>query len=119
MNKVPKGWSITEECDILGTIIVESPIHYVALLTSFTNNPGNVLYALAKELLKEPEPIDMLLYCPTCNIQHIDLPSPSTNWTNPPHRSHLCHNCNTIWRPADVPTNGVASIKTKGKSDTR
>ena len=39
-------------------------------------------------------------------------------WTNPPHKSHLCHCCGTIWRPSDVPTNGVASIKTKGKADT-
>src|SRR5574340_600312 len=23
-------------------------------------------------------------------------------WDNPPHRSHLCHGCGHIWRPADV-----------------
>lgn len=40
------------------------------------------------------------------------------NWMNPPHRSHLCHSCGTVWRPADVPTNGVQSIKTRGKCDT-
>lgn len=39
-------------------------------------------------------------------------------WTNPPHRSHLCHHCGCIWRPADVPTNGAAHIETKGKADT-
>lgn len=39
-------------------------------------------------------------------------------WTNPPHRSHLCHHCGTIWRPSDVPTNGVAHIQTRGKADT-
>ena len=75
-------------------------------------------------------PIDMVLHCPKCGMQHIDKPeSPKhTNainslaglparglWTNPPHRSHLCHGCGHIWRPADVPTNGVAAIKTKGK----
>lgn len=42
----------------------------------------------------------------------------SPRWTNPPHRSHLCHHCGCIWRPADVPTNGVAHIETKGKVDT-
>lgn len=39
----------------------------------------------------------------------------------PSHRSHLCRpedgGCGHIWRPADVPTNGVAAVKTKGKRD--
>ena len=79
------------------------------------------------------KPIDMVLYCPNCGVQHIDMaehvlidrgpnspPGNQKTWTNPPHRSHLCHNkkCNTIWRPADVPTNGVERITTEGKADT-
>lgn len=82
------------------------------------------------------QPIDMILHCPLCGVQHIDAPSgehaaicnitcgmPAQGcscgkWTNPPHRSHLCHGCGCIWRPADVPTNGVKAIKTKGKSDS-
>ena len=64
-------------------------------------------------------PIPMLLYCPNCGQQHIDEPDERTpDWTNPPHRSHLCHDCGCIWRPADVPTNGVGAIATKGKADT-
>jgi hypothetical protein len=74
------------------------------------------------------EPIDMVLHCPSCHVQHIDAPEfePSDHemlvkwpptWTNPPHRSHLCGACGRVWRPADVPTNGVAAVKTKGKSD--
>lgn len=77
-------------------------------------------------------PIDMLLFCPKCGAQHIDAPEgrvlwgdePITEqsytllWNNPPHRSHLCHACGNIWRPADVPTNGVKAIQTKGKADT-
>ena len=80
----------------------------------------------------EQKPIDMVLYCPKCHEQHIDAPEPSITagdaamfggdwpdrWTNPPHRSHLCHGCGHVWRPADVPTNGVAAIKTKGKNDS-
>lgn len=67
----------------------------------------------------EAAPIDMLLFCPKCNTQHIDAPDERTEgWSNPSHRSHLCHSCGTVWRPADVPTNGVASIETKGKADT-
>lgn len=75
----------------------------------------------------QPEPIDMLLFCPKCGAQHVDAPEKASDdrpvlyadaWTNPPHRSHLCHACGTVWRPADVPTNGVAAIQTSGKADT-
>ncbi len=73
------------------------------------------------------EPIDMVLYCPKCHKQHIDAPDLAQAkrgehgwepWDNPPHRSHLCGYCGHIWRPADVATNGVASIKTKGAADS-
>jgi hypothetical protein len=75
------------------------------------------------------EPVPMLLFCPQCGTQHIDAPEDhkvdkgshvdmAVDWSNPPHRSHLCHACELIWRPADVATTGVASIQTKGKADT-
>lgn len=71
-------------------------------------------------------PINMVLYCPFCGIKHIDGPEAHFHdkgdgiktWGNPPHKSHLCHGCGCIWRPADVPTNGVASTATRGKNDT-
>jgi len=77
----------------------------------------------------QPAPIDMVLYCPECGLQHIDKPEDcpdfpgccecrGPHWKNQPHRSHLCHGCGWIWRPSDVPTNGVAAIKTKGKTDS-
>jgi len=90
----------------------------------------------ALPLREDPQaPIDMVLHCPACGQQHIDAPEfnsqrrdafpsstgeddPALSWTNPPHRSHLCHGCGHIWRPADVPTNGVQEIKTKGSADT-
>ena len=89
-------------------------------------------------------PIDMVLHCPKCGMQHIDKDNyeelcieaaelgvdregerelerwiEEREWSNPPHRSHLCQNrkCGHIWRPADVPTNGVAAIKTAGTKD--
>ncbi len=77
--------------------------------------------------------IDMVLHCPKCGMQHIDKPERNDAylarsdppaawamqpWDNPPHRSHLCHGCGHIWRPADVATNGVAAVKTKGKNDS-
>lgn len=61
-------------------------------------------------------PIDMILLCPSCGDQHIDSASPP-DWTNPPHRSHRCWKCGHVWRPADVATNGVVAITTKGKED--
>jgi hypothetical protein len=74
--------------------------------------------------------IDMVLFCPECGEQHIDAAEPHKlgcqgihacdcdSWLNPPHRSHLCKSCHHVWRPADVPTNGVATIKTRGKNDS-
>lgn len=62
-------------------------------------------------------PIDMLLFCPQCSFQHVDAPQPQENWDNPPHRSHECQNCGWVWRPADVPTNGILHIETTGERD--
>jgi len=93
-------------------------------------------YALAAVQARMPQesadPIDMVLFCPACGAQHIDaeetvgvrpgqrgrLIPAAVTWSNPPHRSHLCHSCGHIWRPADVPTNGVAAVKTNGKADS-
>jgi hypothetical protein len=67
--------------------------------------------------------IDQLLFCPNCGNQHIDKPQPEKGWDNPPHRSHECQFCKNdlgepfVWRLADVATNGVREIKTKGKLD--
>lgn len=85
------------------------------------------------------DPIPMILFCPKCGIQHIDkaedhkpdcnafnrptdiplmeYPCTCDRWTNPPHKSHLCHSCGWVWRPADVPTTGVENIATKGEHD--
>lgn len=89
-----------------------------------------------------PAPIDMVLHCPACGLQHIDKDNSDDlrieaaergfvhgsrdwedwiekrEWSNPPHRSHLCSGCGHVWRPADVPTNGVAAVKTKRKADS-
>lgn len=82
-----------------------------------------VLAALAHPPSGEPTP--MVLHCPECGLQHIDVPDEPTMdgegrniaWTNPPHCSHLCLACKHIWRPADVATVGVHSIQTSGKAD--
>ena len=89
--------------------------------------PSEVVHALLSRAGTDmvATPVDMVLFCPNCNYQHIDAedePEPASagipRWTNPPHRSHLCHSCGHEWRPADVETNGVAAVKTKGKRDS-
>lgn len=69
--------------------------------------------------LRSQEPVDMVLFCPACCFPHIDWPEYGKDdsgaqvvvWANPPHKSHLCHQCKHIWRPANVPTNGVATVQ--------
>lgn len=72
-------------------------------------------------------PIDMLLFCPACGCQHVDESRPGyideegtkyEEWDNPPHKSHLCADCGHIWRPADIYTNGVKEILTRGAKDS-
>lgn len=96
------------------------------------------LFLILPKLAKfQDQPIDMVLHCPACHTQHVDRPitdheytaqlyesgwelsgDKPERWTNPPHKSHLCHNCGYIWRPADVPTNGVLFVQTKGSADS-
>lgn len=76
------------------------------------------LEAEARAAWNDRAPIPMVLHCPGCGLLHVDAPEPASGWENPPHRSHACHGCPTIWRPADVPTMGVAAIETRGKADT-
>jgi rubrerythrin len=86
------------------------------------------------EIGEKPE--DAILFCPNCKTQHIDKAEPDVcelcgidvdahdatgcdefkAWLNPPHKKHRCHECNHVWRAANVPTNGVASLEaTDGK----
>lgn len=76
-----------------------------------------------------PKPIDMVLFCPFCGVQHLDAPDDmkisgevdaahAPAWKNPSHRSHLCGNCGKVWRPADVPTHGVRFVQTCGAQDS-
>lgn len=91
-----------------------------------------VLLTEGKYMIDQRKPIPMILHCPTCGLQHIDeaemppmtyalgMVAASTRplWGNPPHRSHLCARCSCIWRPADVPTEGVQAVATRGEKDT-
>lgn len=110
--------------------IVRAPRHTVERLAQEYERREPLVWAELQAALdgyERPLPINMVLHCPRCHLQHIDAPDsePSayadgreSQWTNPPHRSHLCHGCGFIWRPADVPTNGVQAVRTRGKNDT-
>jgi predicted RNA-binding Zn-ribbon protein involved in translation (DUF1610 family) len=78
----------------------------------------NALALHGQETEAGARPLDAILFCPQCGRQHIDAPEPERGWTNPPHKSHLCHDCGWIWRPMDVRTNGVAEICTTGEADS-
>lgn len=70
-------------------------------------------------VMRPSGPVQMILHCPACALQHIDGPDERTpGWVNRPHKSHLCHGCGHIWRPADVATEGVVAIQTRGSADS-
>lgn len=71
--------------------------------------------ALSESLRRAALPVDMLIFCPKCRLQHVD--APHDEWTNPPHRTHECQGCGHLWRIADIPTNGVATLHSKGRND--
>lgn len=48
----------------------------------------------------------MILTCPACSARHIDVGEFETK----PHHTHACQNCGMVWRPAVVPTVGVAFL---------
>lgn len=67
---------------------------------------------------KSSRPIKMILHCPKCQQQHVDAPEPGSpadymnakRWTNPPHRTHLCHACGNLWKPCLRNTEGVSEL---------
>jgi len=61
--------------------------------------------------VKKPEaptllPIPMLIWCPMCSARHIDVGEFATKH----HHTHSCQKCGLTWRPAIVPTVGVAFL---------
>jgi hypothetical protein len=51
-------------------------------------------------------PVRMLLWCPMCGARHVDAGVYATI----PHHTHACQSCGVVWRPAIVPTVGVAFL---------
>jgi hypothetical protein len=114
---VPVGCDLAEAVGIAADIVHENPSRHGFTQAELKLAEAVILLrdALRRERELSKAPVDMLLFCPRCNLQHVD--APHGDWTNPPHRSHECQGCHLVWRPADVPTNGVACIATEGKVD--
>lgn len=99
------------------------------------NSEAYIKHTLHEIAGRIDKPINMVLFCPQCHTQHIDAPKKCDAcqdcglgigglascpiccggtadgwWTNPPHRKHLCAVCGTLWKPANVPTNGMQSL---------
>jgi hypothetical protein len=60
-------------------------------------------------------PVPMVLHCPNCKLQHIDVDDDTGNWaTTRLHRKHLCKpsdgGCGYVWRPFDYATVGVRQV---------
>ena len=110
------------DCGRKKWIFMETPLEGHCAALAMAGVADCLLIALARERsVRQAMPklsLPMMLHCPQCRFQHIDAPRPEQGWTNPPHKSHLCHICKTIWRPADVPTEGVAATATRGTADT-
>jgi len=55
------------------------------------------------------KPLDQVILCPYCFTRHVDCPD--QEWTNPPHKTHLCRRadggCGKTFRPSVFYTNGV------------
>lgn len=66
-----------------------------------------------RSAIAESAPIDMLMFCPRCQMQHVDAPEPEKGWTNPPHATHTCKGCGLNWRPSNALTNGVAGLSSQ------
>lgn len=101
---------------------------------SYTREEMREILPILNKWMGESAPINLLLFCPSCGEQHVDAARPGVcetcgaaesecvcanfkAWLNPPHKSHRCNFCNHVWRPADVPTNGVAAIESRGSRD--
>lgn len=51
-------------------------------------------------------PVPKILNCPSCGFEHID----GGIWASiRKHKTHLCQNCKTEWRPYEFYTVGVPS----------
>jgi hypothetical protein len=56
-----------------------------------------------RKLSAVAELLEILLFCPRCKEQHIDVGTFATK----PHKDHACQHCGLVWRPCKQPSVGV------------
>ncbi len=137
LRKTPLTVRLDKSYKMMAKIFAENRRPRMSIPTQYDDEDFYIAQTLvdAAEAMKLIEnPIDMLLFCPNCGEQHVDEAKPDecetcgrsetacicetfTAWLNPSHKSHRCGRCNHVFRPADVPTNGVKAIKTAGEHD--
>ncbi len=68
------------------------------------------------EILQELDaPIQLIIHCPKCHLQHVDVDDDTGAWaTTRHHRQHLCKpsdgGCGHVWAPANRRTVGVREL---------
>lgn len=74
------------------------------------NNIPRAIELVLKELRRrepkeEPaaEPLELLIICPLCKVQHIDEGRFATH----AHKNHACQNCGLVFQPCKLPSIGV------------
>lgn len=92
-------------CDDIGSAAADVRADLELLLSIHERivNLAELVRVLAPHVMS---PVPMLLACPACDVKHVD----EGEWATRPHRTHLCHACGSLFRPALVPTVGVAAL---------
>lgn len=81
--------------------------HQVSSNTTIVRDGNSTAITRAIDRLQELiAPIPMRLRCPICGGLHVDQGEFATK----PHHTHACQYCGEVWRPAIVPTVGVAFL---------
>lgn len=76
------------------------------LRVGFETTEEQSLLWFSKWLQENSGPIDMLLWCPNCNFEHID----AGEWSTRLHKTHQCQGCGYKWKPCLSYTRGVSSL---------
>jgi hypothetical protein len=67
---------------------------------------ADALFNVGPHVAAIGQPVPMLLWCPQCGDRHID----EGDFATKEHHTHACQACGMVWRPAVVPTVGVAFL---------
>lgn len=74
-----------------------------SVMADFENAERKRAEVAQMRALAEQPPVPMLLWCPQCNMRHVDRGEFATKV----HHTHACQQCGCVWRPAIGPTVGV------------